>query len=73
MAGQSSSKGNVHIVIEYNRCVLCMQAIINMISNTVNSAVPVAAETFMKMVVYDKKIMVVATLDVVRAVLGTFA
>lgn len=39
-----------------------------MISNPVNSTVPVAAETLKKMGVYDKrKLMGVTTLDVVRA------
>lgn len=46
----------------------CPGAIINMISNPVNSTVPVAAETLKKMGVYDKKkVMGVTTLDVVRA------
>jgi malate dehydrogenase len=48
------------------RCCCC-QAILNIISNPVNSTVPIAAETLKKMGVYDKrKIMGVTTLDVVR-------
>jgi hypothetical protein len=43
------------------------QAILNIISNPVNSTVPIAAETLKKMGVYDKrKLMGVTTLDVVR-------
>lgn len=43
-------------------------AIINMISNPVNSTVPIAAETLKKMGVYDpKRLFGVTTLDVVRA------
>ncbi|GMH41006.1 hypothetical protein BSKO_08916 [Bryopsis sp. KO-2023] len=43
-------------------------AIVNMISNPVNSTVAVAAETLKKMGVYDnRKLMGVTTLDVVRA------
>eukprot|EP00210_Caulerpa_lentillifera_P005460 g5221.t1 len=46
----------------------CPTAIINMISNPVNSTVPVAAETLKQMGVYDqRKVMGVTTLDVVRA------
>merc|ERR1712070_797288 len=44
------------------------KAMINMISNPVNSTVPIAAETLKKMGVYDpKKLCGVTTLDVVRA------
>ena len=44
-----------------------MQAIINIISNPVNSTVPIAAEALKKMGVYDKrKVMGVTTLDLVR-------
>ena len=44
----------------------CPGALVNMISNPVNSTVPVAAETLKKMGVYDKrKILGVTTLDVV--------
>merc|ERR1712070_538754 len=44
------------------------KAMINMISNPVNSTVPIAAETLKKMGVYDpKKVCGVTTLDVVRA------
>jgi len=43
-------------------------AVINIISNPVNSTVPIAAETLKKMGVYDKrKVFGVTTLDVVRA------
>jgi malate dehydrogenase len=44
------------------------QAIINIISNPVNSTVPIAAETLRAAGVYDpKKVLGVTTLDVVRA------
>lgn len=46
----------------------CPGAIINMISNPVNSTVPIAAETLKKHGVYDpSKLFGVTTLDVVRA------
>nr|QKY15218.1 malate dehydrogenase (MDH) [Polytomella parva] len=46
----------------------CPGAILNIISNPVNSTVPIAAETLKKLGVYDKrKVMGVTTLDVVRA------
>mmetsp|Transcript_33865 Transcript_33865/g.40952 ORF Transcript_33865/g.40952 Transcript_33865/m.40952 type:complete len:338 (-) Transcript_33865:162-1175(-) len=46
----------------------CPGAMINMISNPVNSTVPIAAETLKKHGVYDpKKVCGVTTLDVVRA------
>lgn len=46
----------------------CPGAILNIISNPVNSTVPIAAETLKNMGVYDKrKVMGVTTLDVVRA------
>lgn len=62
----------LRIFIEYNGIVLCVQAIINMISNPVNSTVPVAAEILKKMGVYDKrKVMGVTTLDVVRVGMDT--
>ncbi len=45
-----------------------MQAILNIISNPVNSTVPIAAEVLKAAGVYDKKkLMGVTTLDVVRA------
>jgi malate dehydrogenase len=45
-----------------------MQAILNIISNPVNSTVPIAAEALKKMGVYDpRKVLGVTTLDVVRA------
>lgn len=46
----------------------CPEAVLNIISNPVNSTVPIAAETLKSMGVYDpKKVMGVTTLDVVRA------
>ena len=44
------------------------QALVNMISNPVNSTVPIASEVFKKAGTYDeKKLFGVTTLDVVRA------
>ena len=44
------------------------QAVVNMISNPVNSTVPIASEVFKKAGTYDeKKLFGVTTLDVVRA------
>jgi malate dehydrogenase len=46
----------------------CPEAMLNIISNPVNSTVPIAAETLKAMNVFDpKKVMGVTTLDVVRA------
>jgi hypothetical protein len=46
----------------------CPDAVLNIISNPVNSTVPIAAETLKAMGTYDKrKVMGVTTLDVVRA------
>ncbi|GAY34698.1 hypothetical protein CUMW_012810 [Citrus unshiu] len=46
----------------------CPHALVNMISNPVNSTVPIAAEVFKKAGTYDeKKLFGVTTLDVVRA------
>nr|CAD1824007.1 unnamed protein product [Ananas comosus var. bracteatus] len=46
----------------------CPNAIVNMISNPVNSTVPIAAEVFKKAGTYDEsKLCGVTTLDVVRA------
>ncbi|XP_039143487.1 LOW QUALITY PROTEIN: malate dehydrogenase, mitochondrial-like [Dioscorea cayenensis subsp. rotundata] len=46
----------------------CPHALVNMISNPVNSTVPIAAEVFKKMGTYDeKKLFGVTMLDVVRA------
>ncbi|KAJ4896734.1 Malate dehydrogenase 1 [Raphanus sativus] len=46
----------------------CPHALVNMISNPVNSTVPIAAEIFKKACMYDeKKLFGVTTLDVVRA------
>lgn len=45
-----------------------LQALVNMISNPVNSTVPIAAEVLKSHGVYDeKKLFGVTTLDVVRA------
>ena len=47
---------------------LFLQAIVGIISNPVNSTVPIAAEVFKAAGIYDpKKLMGVTTLDVVRA------
>ncbi|KAJ6301724.1 hypothetical protein OIU77_015939 [Salix suchowensis] len=46
----------------------CPKALVNMISNPVNSTVPIAAEIFKKAGTYDpKRLFGVTTLDVVRA------
>lgn len=46
----------------------CPRAIVNLISNPVNSTVPIAAEVFKKAGIYDpKRLLGVTTLDVVRA------
>lgn len=46
----------------------CPHALVNMISNPVNSTVPIGAEVFKKAGTYDeKKLFGVTTLDVVRA------
>ncbi|KAG0477173.1 hypothetical protein HPP92_013575 [Vanilla planifolia] len=46
----------------------CPHAIVNLISNPVNSTVPIAAEVFKKMGMYEpKRLLGVTTLDVVRA------
>ena len=46
----------------------CPDAIVNIISNPVNSTVPIAAEVFKRAGVYNpKRLMGVTTLDVVRA------
>ncbi|XP_068657101.1 malate dehydrogenase, glyoxysomal-like [Aristolochia californica] len=46
----------------------CRHAIVNLISNSVNSTVPIAAEVFKKAGTYDpKRLLGVTTLDVVRA------
>lgn len=46
----------------------CPQALVNIISNPVNSTVPIAAEVFKSAGVYDeRKLFGVTTLDVVRA------
>ncbi|VVB00350.1 unnamed protein product [Arabis nemorensis] len=63
---------NINAGIVKNLCIAiaehCPHALINMISNPVNSTVPIAAEIFKKAGVYDeKKLFGVTTLDVVRA------
>ncbi|XP_073014170.1 malate dehydrogenase, glyoxysomal [Typha latifolia] len=46
----------------------CPRAVVNLISNPVNSTVPIAAEVFKKAGTYDpKRLLGVTTLDVVRA------
>lgn len=51
-----------------NAGVGCMQAVIAIISNPVNSTVPITAEVLKKAGVYDpRKVLGVTTLDVVRA------
>jgi malate dehydrogenase len=46
----------------------CPKALVNIISNPVNSTVPIAAEVFKKAGTYDpKRLFGVTTLDVVRA------
>jgi len=46
----------------------CPNAIVNLISNPVNSTVPIAAEVFKKAGTYDpKRLLGVTALDVVRA------
>lgn len=46
----------------------CPQAIVNIISNPVNSTVPIAAEVFKKAGTFDpKRVLGVTMLDVVRA------
>ncbi|KFK35713.1 hypothetical protein AALP_AA4G027400 [Arabis alpina] len=63
---------NINAGIVKNLCAAiakyCPHALINMISNPVNSTVPIAAEIFKKAGMYDeKKLFGVTTLDVVRA------
>ncbi|MCO5560784.1 hypothetical protein L7F22_014404 [Adiantum nelumboides] len=63
---------NINAGIVKNLCTAvakhCPEAVINMISNPVNSTVPIAAEVFKKANTYDpKKLFGVTTLDVVRA------
>lgn len=56
-------KGLVSAIAKY-----CPHALVNMISNPVNSTVPIAAEVLKKAGVYDeKRLFGVTTLDVVRA------
>ena len=46
----------------------CPKAVVHIISNPVNSTVPIAAEVFKRAGVYDpRRLMGVTTLDVVRA------
>ncbi|KAK1301771.1 hypothetical protein QJS10_CPB12g01069 [Acorus calamus] len=63
---------NINAGIVKNLCVAiakyCPDAVVNMISNPVNSTVPIASEVFKKAGTYDeKKLFGVTTLDVVRA------
>ena len=58
----------VFIVVCKQHTALLLQAVLNIISNPVNSTVPIAAEILKAANVYDKKkLMGVTTLDVVRA------
>lgn len=53
---------------ELKRIVVFVQAVLNIISNPVNSTVPIAAEVLKAAGVYNpKKVIGVTTLDVVRA------
>ncbi|XP_068665529.1 malate dehydrogenase, mitochondrial-like [Aristolochia californica] len=63
---------NINAGIVKNLCTAiakyCPNALVNVISNPVNSTVPIAAEVFKKAGTYDeKKLFGVTTLDVVRA------
>ncbi|XP_061349648.1 malate dehydrogenase, mitochondrial-like isoform X2 [Gastrolobium bilobum] len=63
---------NINAGIVKSLCIAiskyCPNALINMISNPVNSTVPIAAEVFKKAGTYDeKRLFGVTTLDVVRA------
>ncbi|CAO2836217.1 unnamed protein product [Amaranthus hypochondriacus] len=63
---------NINAGIVKNLCLAvakyCPNALVNMISNPVNSTVPIASEVFKKAGTYDpKKLFGVTTLDVVRA------
>ncbi|KAK1286613.1 hypothetical protein QJS10_CPB20g01966 [Acorus calamus] len=63
---------NINAGIVKNLCTFiakyCPNALVNMISNPVNSTVPIASEVFKKAGTYDeKKLFGVTTLDVVRA------
>ncbi|KAK0578150.1 hypothetical protein LWI29_005970 [Acer saccharum] len=63
---------NINAGIVKSLCIAiakyCPNALVNMISNPVNSTVPIAAEVFKKAGTYDeKKLFGVTTLDVVRA------
>ncbi|KAE8817951.1 malate dehydrogenase 1, mitochondrial-like [Hordeum vulgare] len=63
---------NINAGIVKNLCTAiakyCPNALVNMISNPVNSTVPIAAEVFKKAGTYDeKRLFGVTTLDVVRA------
>lgn len=63
---------NINAGIVQNLCTAvakyCPNALVNMISNPVNSTVPIASEVFKKAGTYDpKRLFGVTTLDVVRA------
>lgn len=63
---------NINAGIVKSLCVAiakyCPEAVVNMISNPVNSTVPIAAEIFKSAKTYDpKKLFGVTTLDIVRA------
>lgn len=56
------------IILWFGIWIFCCQALVNMISNPVNSTVPIAAEVFKKAGTYDeRRLFGVTTLDVVRA------
>jgi malate dehydrogenase len=63
----NKNAGIVRVLCEgVARC--CPDAIVNLISNPVNSTVPIAAEVFKKAGTYNsKRLLGVTTLDVVRA------
>ncbi|GMP53081.1 hypothetical protein CsSME_00018660 [Camellia sinensis var. sinensis] len=72
VAGTRDDLFNINAGIVKSLCTAiakyCPQALVNMISNPVNSAVPIGAEVFKKARTYDeKKLFGVTTLDVVRA------
>lgn len=67
---QRSPKSNLmpHLTVRGPQRELSWQAIVGIISNPVNSTVPIAAEVFKAAGTYDpKKLLGVTTLDVVRA------
>ena len=62
------TEGHERIQFARDQLLQLREALVNMISNHVNSTVPIAAEVFKKAGTYDeKKLFGVTTLDVVRA------